>query len=171
LNSSLHRLSAFLILSLFACTTATADTPRIKEKNLISIEVLGRGGYGSIQYDRSITSRFALGVGFGGVTATTYSVVRSLTAVTSTKMEPWYTMFAQYYIAGEYLSPFLTGGLTYLPEGYSNEWTFWPGAGVEFRTHVGPTLRLTLYLPKLSPIGTIPGYPSIWLGLTLGYCF
>jgi hypothetical protein len=148
-----------------------ADGPRSREKNLIAIEVLGRGGYGSIQYDRAIHRNFSLGAGVGAVTATTYAVARSLTSVTSTLVEPWYFLYANYYLGGEYFSPFITAGATYLSGNSKLDFTFWPGAGVEFRTHVGPTLRLTVYLPKASPIGIVPGYPEIWSGLSLGYCF
>jgi len=160
---------------LFLCwgplSPAHADSPRQKEKNLISLEVLGRGGYGSIQYDRTIFKNFSLGAGVGGVTATTYAVVRSLTSVTSTQFEPWYFLYANYYIAGEYISPFATAGGIYAPGNGKVDLTLWPGVGIEFRTHVGPTLRITFYLPKASPGDTFPGWPAIWTGLTLGYCF
>jgi hypothetical protein len=161
----------FLLLGWGALAPAQADGPRQKEKNLISLEVLGRGGYGSIQYDRAIHRKFSVGAGVGAVTATTYAVVRSLTSVTSTQVEPWYFMYANYYLAGEYISPFATAGAIYIPSNTKVDLTLWPGAGIEFRTHVGPTLRITFYLPKASPIGTVPGWPEIWSGLTLGYCF
>ena len=89
----------------------------------------------------------------------------------STQVDPWYFMYANYYLAGEYISPFVTAGAIYIPSNTKVDLTLWPGAGIEFRTHVGPTLRITFYLPKASPIGTVPGWPEIWSGLTLGYCF
>ncbi len=161
-----------MVISLFiAWTPALADSPRLKEKNLIAVEILGRGGYGSIQYDRVLHKRFSIGAGVGAVTSTTYAVARSLTSVTTLSVEPWYFLYANYYLTGEYFSPFLTAGMTYLSGNSKLDFTFWPGAGIEFRTHVGPTLRLTMYLPKVSPIGIVPGYPAIWSGLSLGYCF
>jgi hypothetical protein len=173
LKSVVYRYGFALLVTFGGITPllSRADSPRVKEKNLIAIEVLGRGGYGSIQYDRVLYPRLSIGAGVGAVTATTYAVARSLTSVSSIRVEPWYFIYSNYYLTGEYLSPFLTAGVTHLSGNSRLDFTFWPGAGIEFRTHVGPTLRLTFYLPKVSPIGTVPGYPGIWSGLLLGYCF
>lgn len=159
------------LILLLQVSPAWGDAPRVQEKNLISLEILGRGGYGSIQYDRTFSRKWAVGVGVGAVTATTYAVARSLTSVTSTRVEPWYMTYVNYYLAGEYLSPYLTAGLTYIPGVTQAEFTAWPGAGIEFRTHVGPTLRLAFYFPQVTPLTEIPGYPEVWAGLALGFAF
>jgi hypothetical protein len=147
-----------VVLCFFA-GVSRADPARGKENWVVSGEGFGRSFQGSVNVDRSLGPRWSLGGGVG-----------------SAGWIPSFSTYLNRYLVGEYASVYITAGLgAAVGAGYSF-WYFWPGAGLEYRAHQGPTLRAALYLPLSLSSGLykndlLTTRLAIWPGFSLGWCF
>jgi hypothetical protein len=143
------------------------DPPR----NLVGVELLGRGGIYSFNYERLLTNRMGAG---GGISVLSLSSggIFSPSQTTTTIIMPAYLSWTP---VGSTHSPYLSAGLTWSPSKtrelllgntrYGSLVFSTITAGYQYRSEKGIVIR-----PTVSRI-VIDGDDLFWPGITLGYAF
>lgn len=157
----MKKLSLFvaLLLGAFALTAEAAESP-----NAVSLEILGRGGLYSLNYDRMLTDDFALGAGFSS-----YSV----SSGNSNAKALIFPIYGNYYFTGGPHRWFATAGANVISasgnldgdaqiSGSGVAGTL--GGGYEYRGDSG-------FLFRAAPYVFVGNASGLWLGLSLGYAF
>jgi hypothetical protein len=160
-----------LIVALLLFSTrlqAQSSPPR----NLLGVELLGRGGLYSFNYERMLTERIGAG---GGISVLTVSGggIFSPSRRTTTVILPAYISWTP---VGRTHSPYLSGGLTLLPrktrEFFLRNTEYSLGtfgtltAGYQYRSEGGIVIR-----PFVSRILIEDDRDGWWPGITLGISF
>jgi hypothetical protein len=166
----LHRLSPtclFTMIVLLTARVAEAQTGPDDPRNLIGLEVLGRAGIYSVNYERLVTPRIAVGIGFArwSVSGGFFSYAK-----TSTVHLP---MYVSWNPLGDIHSLYIAAGSTmslskreYLSTRSSFQSTVMGTAtlGYQFRSLSGFLVR-----PSVSYLSNDRGI--FWPGLTIGLTF
>jgi hypothetical protein len=160
----LPALVILLAIATAAAPGARADNVRATNPQALSLEVLGRGLWYSVDFDYALGEDAVAGLGLGtisagGDTATTIPA------------------YLSYYFAREAGSLFATAGATVLTRNFNGrttsaadlEFSSSPvlptfGAGYEYRSDAGLMFRLTGY-------GIVAKSVKPWVGFAFGYSF
>ena len=92
-------ISANLILLLPLSSSAQAQTVSVNAPNFVGVELLGRAFLYSVNYERYVTPRFAVGAGVA-----TWEISNKVTAI--------FPMYVSVTPIGHRHSPYLTAGMT-----------------------------------------------------------
>lgn len=134
-------------------SSASFDS-ELSHPNGLSLELLGRGGFYSVDYDRMISNSVALGVGFSYLSLNVYDFSSDNLFVSGFILP----LYANFYFSPEPNHIFLTAGMDVIlaygrfsDSKVTNEGTGGGvigtlGAGYEYRGRGGFLLRLTPYL-------------------------
>lgn len=150
----------------------TGEHTRVTNPNAFSLEVLGRGGLYSVNFDRVLTDEFVAGIGYGSLTGRS-TVGTSQETVKATVIP----LYVNYYFQRSAGSVFATAGMSMVRfdgsrfdaklGNYALEDNgIVPGFGVgyENRGDYGFLFRITGYAFITENI-------TPWLGFTFGYAF
>lgn len=174
---------SFFLLSNFAYSAKPVNPPqdrglltgehtRVTNPNALSVEVLGRGGLFSVNFDRVLTDEFSAGIGIGTLSgrSTDGSTINTVSATII-------PLYVNYYFQRSAGSVFATAGMSlvrfngsqfdaklgnYDLEGNGIVPGF--GAGYENRGDYGFLFRVTAYAFITKNI-------TPWLGFAFGYAF
>lgn len=162
-----------LFLFVLIATPARAEHTRVTNPNSFAIEVMGRGLFWGLQFDRVIADDIAAGLEWGG-TPTKDSVGNDMNITARA-----FSAYANYYLTRDQGSLFATGGATLITNNNNvkgltanisgvlfTSTGMMPnfGVGYENRSDAGFIFRATAYAMILDKL-----YP--WAGMTLGVSF
>lgn len=135
----------------------------VSRKNAISIELLGRGGIYTINYDYAFGNDVAAGLGLATWSASTTGANVTLFII---------PVYANYYFSSGASRPYLTGGLDIVTgSGALDTSTFSGtgavavlGGGYEYRSDGG-------FLFRAAPYIFVGAKLAFWIGLSFGFTF
>jgi hypothetical protein len=136
--------------------SAVASAPRLAHPGNFGLELGGRAGLYSLQYDYAVSDQVSVGAGAEVLPPICFDGPCHAPALVAVPL------YANVYLSQQESSPFLTAGTTVLLVDGGHALPVL-GLGYELRDRKSFTLRLTGYVV---PTG---GRPFFWAGLTIGH--
>ncbi len=162
-----------LIVAGCTATSVHAEHTRVTYPSAMSVEVLGRAAFGSLNFDQVFSDDLAAGLGLG------FSSLQTMAGADAGKSATFLPFYANYYFMREASSVYFTMGATVLlnsnsaknlkanPSGIElGTKGVLPhfGVGFENRTDTGFLFRVTAY-------GILGETLKPWVGGSFGICF
>lgn len=158
-------LGVLMIACLPASASGTDFSVATSRPNALSVEILGRGGAYSLNYDHSMSDSVGLGVGFAYYGLNVDGVSASIAVI---------PVYVDYYFSPDNHRGFLTGGVdVVIISAKIDNWGAFKGSGAlgvlgggyEYRGDGGFLFRVAPYMM----VGA--GGVAVWGGISFGYAF